>query len=294
MEMSNIQDVQDNQDIQDNEQDIEKAQSTPSPKNKRRKIIIVDDVSFHLMSMRERLRKYYEVYPAQSAEALFELLKQIVPELILLDVNMPDCDGYEIIKDLKSDFNYSSIPVIFLSGKDDRQSIITGMKLGAVDYIRKPCTDVELHECIEFQLDPNKRNEAKPIVLAVDDSPSVLKSVNYILQGQNKVYTLPKPSQLTALLGMITPDLFLLDCNMPDLSGFDLVSIIRKLPGHEETPIVFLTAIGTMDNVSVAASLGACDFLIKPIDETLLREKISLHLKDYIMLRRLRQHKVKQ
>jgi PleD family two-component response regulator len=261
--------------------------------NAKKKIIVVDDVKVQLVLTRERLRKYYEIYPVQSDEELFELLKKIKPDLILLDVNMPDVDGYEIISRLKEDFVHSVVPVIFLSGKYDKQSIVKGMKAGAVDFLKKPCSDSELFESIEFQLNPSKRKEVKPIVLAIDDSPSVLKSVNYILQEHNKVYTLPKPSQLSALLKMVTPDLFLLDCNMPELSGFDLVPMIRKHPEHEETPIIFLTAIGTVDNVSVAASLGACDFIIKPIDEVVLREKISQHLKDFVMNRRIRHYNVR-
>lgn len=262
--------------------------------NKRKKIVIVDDVRVQLESSKEKLRKHFEVYPAQSSEDLFKLLENVIPDLILLDVNMPDISGYDVIKTLKDNPNFCMIPIIFLSGKDDKQSIVSGMKLGAVDFIKKPCSTAELLECVEYQLNPEKRSENKPIVLAVDDSPSVLKAINYALQDSCEVYTLPKSSQLTALLGMITPDLFLLDCNMPELSGFDLVPIVRKLPEHEDTPIIFLTGDGTVDNVTVAASLGASDFIVKPINDDLLREKIDSHLKGYIMYRRIRQHKSKK
>ena len=87
---------------------------------------------------------------------------------------------------------------------------------------------------------------------------------------------------------MITPDLFILDCQMPVYSGFDLVPIIRRIREHEETPIIFLTSEGTIDNISVAINLGARDFIIKPIDEAILREKVALHIKDFMMRRRIR------
>jgi PleD family two-component response regulator len=255
---------------------------------RRRKVIIVDDVQFQLMSIKERLRSRYEVFPAESSEALFKLLENVKPDIILLDVNMPNEDGYEIIAQLKDNPRYAPIPVIFLSGNDDRKSIIQGMKLGAVDFIKKPFSSTDLCDAIEYHLDPAKQEEVKPIILAVDDSPSILRTTKAVLDEKYKVYTLNNPEQLPTLLGMIIPDLFLLDCNMPGLSGFDLVPIIRKFPEHEETPIIFLTSDGTIDNISAAMGFGARDFIIKPIDLLILREKVTNHTKDFIMYRRIR------
>jgi len=64
---------------------------------------------------------------------------------------------------------------------------------------------------------------------------------------------------------------------MPELSGFDCVPIIRAIEGHEDTPIIFLTSEGTVDNISTAA-LGACDFVVKPFNPDVLRKKIAKHL----------------
>jgi DNA-binding response OmpR family regulator len=263
-------------------------------KDTRKKAILVDDMTFYLLSTKERLKKHYEVFPAGSSADLFELLKNVIPDIILLDINMPDCDGYETIKKLKEDAEYSDIPVVFLTANDDKQSVIKGINLGAADYVKKPFTDTELIECIEYQLNPGKLADGnKPIVLAVDDCPSILKSVNYLLNDRYKVYTLNESEKLNALLGIIKPDLFLLDCKMPVLSGFDLVPIIRRHVDHEETPIVYLTSEGTIDNISVAIHLGACDFIVKPIDDAVLREKMALHLKDFRIRRRIRSIKGK-
>jgi len=111
------------------------------------------------------------------------------------------------------------------------------------------------------------------------------------LGDQYTVYTLPDVRAekiLTELLKKITPDLFLLDYGMPILTGFDLVPIIRKIQGHEETPIIFVTSEKTVDSVTVATNLGACDYIIKPIDGVILRKKIAKHLKDFLVRRRVR------
>ena len=255
--------------------------------SKRSKIIIVDDVMFHLLSTKERLKGQYEVYPAQSTEILFELLENVSPELIILDVNMPNTDGYETLKLLKEDMRYYYIPVIFLSSQNTRANLIKAMNMGAEDFLPKPYTDAELITSIETQLNPAQRKTAKPILLAVDDNPSILKSINTILHYDYSVYTLSEPERIRDLLLIITPDLFILDCNMPVLSGFDLIPIIRAIPLHEETPIIFLTAESTFDNMSAAISLGASDFMVKPLDEILLREKVGKYTRSYIIRRRI-------
>ena len=252
------------------------------------KIIMVDDVSFTLISVKERLKQKYEIFPAQSVEILFEMLDNIFPDLILLDINMPEVDGYEAIRRLKEDPSYKEIPVIFLTARNDKHSIKKGMKLGAADFVIKPFTDAELSDCIDYQLSADKREIVKPVVLAVDDNQSILQSVNSMLDDMCKVYTLPEPEKLQTLLQHITPDLFILDCNMPVLNGFELVPIIREIPDHEETPIMFLTSDGTPDNVYVATNLGASGFVVKPIDKDLLRERVSNCLSDFMIRRRVR------
>ena len=118
----------------------------------------------------------------------------------------------------------------------------------------------------------------KKVILAVDDNPSILKSINFFLRDNYTVYTLPEPKKIVSLLAKISPDIFILDCNMPDIKGFDLIPFIRSFPDHKNTPIIFLTGEGTKDNLTEAMKLGASDFLIKPIDENLLREKVAKYI----------------
>ena len=253
----------------------------------KRKIIIVDDIMFHLLSIKERLKEHYIIYPAQTTDMMFHHINKIDPELIILDINMPKSDGYKAIEQLKADDRYNHIPVIFLTSQKDKESLMKAMSLGAVDYLIKPVTDTELIESIEHILNPGSSNALKPVILAVDDSPTILKSVNVFLRDKYTVYTLPEPEKLKELLAMINPDLFILDCNMPFISGFDLVPIIRGYSEYADTPIIFLTGEGTRDNLFVATQLGASDFLVKPINENMLREKVANHLEGFVIRRRL-------
>jgi len=120
--------------------------------NTRHKIILVDDIQSNLDQGRNILRTFFEVYPALSAARLFEILERITPDLILLDIDMPEMNGYEAIKILKSDVRFAEIPVIFLTAKSDSESEVEGFNLGAADYVSKPFYAPMLLKRIEKEL----------------------------------------------------------------------------------------------------------------------------------------------
>jgi putative two-component system response regulator len=98
------------------------------------------------------LSKNYEVYTAPSAAKLFDLLNDIDPAMILLDIEMPEMNGYEAMKILKAKENTKDIPVIFLTGKTDTENELEGLDLGAIDYITKPFQPALLLKRIEVHL----------------------------------------------------------------------------------------------------------------------------------------------
>ena len=121
-------------------------------KNNRSRIILVDDNQTNLATGRNILKTFYEVYPAPSAAKLFEITENIRPDLILLDIEMPEMDGYETINKLKTNKDLADIPVIFLTAKNDESSELEGFNLGAVDYISKPFSGPLLLKRIANQL----------------------------------------------------------------------------------------------------------------------------------------------
>ncbi|MDR0356123.1 MAG: response regulator [Deltaproteobacteria bacterium] len=120
--------------------------------NKRQKIILVDDNVANLSMGRNMLKEAYEVYPVPSAAKLFDLMEHVVPGLILLDVMMPEMDGYEAIKKIKADPRFKEIPVIFLTSMNDESSELEGLSLGALDYVAKPFSAPLLLKRIENHL----------------------------------------------------------------------------------------------------------------------------------------------
>lgn len=257
--------------------------------NIRKKIMIVDDNNAVLQIGKELLIGSYDIFPLPSAEKMFKALEKVTPDLLLLDIKMPHMDGFETIKRLKSDERYSKIPVIFLTGSYAVEDAVKGFGLGAADYVTKPFHNSAFIECVEKHLkraDSESNDESsepveldgRPAVLVVDDSPDILKAVHTILRDTYKVYTLPTPEKLKELLQKTTPDLFLLDYKMPGLTGFDLIPIIREFPKHKDTPIIFLTSDATVDRLTSAVGLGACDYIVKPFKAKLIRDKVAKHI----------------
>ena len=104
----------------------------------RNTIVLVDDQTVNLTASSNMLKTFYRVIPVPSASEMFAVLENVIPDIILLDIAMPDMDGYEAIKILKADERFANIPVIFLTAKDDAKSEVEGLALGASDYITKP------------------------------------------------------------------------------------------------------------------------------------------------------------
>jgi class 3 adenylate cyclase len=116
------------------------------------KIILVDDNPSNLRTGKNVLSEKYEVYTAPSAAKMFDLLRDIKPAVILLDIEMPEQNGYEAIRVLKDGEDTKDIPVIFLTGKTDTDNELEGLSLGAVDYITKPFQPALLLKRIEVHL----------------------------------------------------------------------------------------------------------------------------------------------
>ena len=164
---------------------------------------------------------------------------------------------------------------ITASRKEKKPGTISGIVDGG-DMPREEYELLFLNDAVVF-LD-RAETTRKLRILAVDDSPVMLNTISSVLGEEYKVHVMPKPTMVEKFLEQITPDLFLLDYEMPEINGFELIPIIRKFGEHKETPIIFLTSLGTLELVSSAAKLGACDFIVKPLQADNLREKVAKHI----------------
>ncbi|MCL1954816.1 MAG: response regulator [Spirochaetes bacterium] len=120
--------------------------------NDKKLVILVDDNLANLKIGNNFLEKNYIVATAPSAAKMFSLLENNTPAIILLDIDMPEMNGYEAIKILKSKPETKDIPVIFLTAKNESDDELEGLSLGAIDYITKPFNPALLLKRIEVHL----------------------------------------------------------------------------------------------------------------------------------------------
>ncbi|MDR2558412.1 MAG: response regulator [Oscillospiraceae bacterium] len=116
-------------------------------------IFVVDDIDTNLAMANEALKEHYRVMTLPSAAKMFKLLEKIKPDLILLDIEMPEMDGFEALKRLKENNSQADIPVIFLTSMTDNTVEVRGFQLGVVDFVIKPFSTPVLINRIKTHLD---------------------------------------------------------------------------------------------------------------------------------------------
>lgn len=156
---------------------------------KRKKtIFLVDDNITNLNIGKDILCDDYNVVTIPSAKKMFEMLSKILPDMILLDIEMPGMSGYEAIKQLKAKDETADIPVIFLTVRGDNASELAGLSLGAVDYISKPFAPqllakrIDVHMTVERQKDRLRDYSENLLGMVYEKTKAVVDLQNAILR----------------------------------------------------------------------------------------------------------------
>jgi two-component system, sensor histidine kinase and response regulator len=121
-------------------------------------ILAVDDTPMNLDIILETLGEEYEISISPDGKEALEILESFIPDLILLDIMMPDMDGFEVCSILKKDERLKDVPVIFLTALNSPEDVVKGLSLGAVDYVYKPFNPEELRSrvCTHIELKRSK------------------------------------------------------------------------------------------------------------------------------------------
>jgi len=121
---------------------------------KKNTVLVVDDEKINREILNNILNHDYTVYMAKDGPSAIEMANDLAPDIILLDIVMPDMNGYDALKILKNTEKTKNIPVIFITGLDSAEDEEKGRALDAVDFINKPFSamDVKLRICNQLQL----------------------------------------------------------------------------------------------------------------------------------------------
>lgn len=148
-------------------------------------ILMVDDVKLNHEAASVVLEDTYELYEALSAEEAFEILEKVIPDLILLDIVMPVMDGYGMLKLLKKNPRFKSIPVIFLTADTRPEAEVEGFNQGIVDYITKPFVPIVMKKRIETQiaLAEYERSLEEKVAIKVEEIESMYDVITISFAG---------------------------------------------------------------------------------------------------------------
>lgn len=182
--------------------------------NEKARILIVDDTPKNIQVLGTILKiKNYQINVAQNGLQALEVVQKIRPDLILLDVMMPELDGFETCKRLKASEDTRDIPVIFLTAKVEQEDIINGFKLGAVDYVTKPFNQTELLARVDTHIQLQKAREE--------------------LQNQNEILE-QKVRERTQEIRETQKETLVRLTNASELRDTDTGMHIRRIQGYSE------------------------------------------------------------
>ena len=146
-------------------------------------VFVVDDKDTNLFQAKRALDDDYRVMTLPSAEKMFALLEKIKPDLILLDILMPEMDGFEALGILKANPSYSDIPVVFLTGMTDEEVEVRGFQQGAIDFVSKPFSAPVLKNRIKTHLDIDKliREQTEELLLRATQLQNMKNSIVHVV-----------------------------------------------------------------------------------------------------------------
>jgi signal transduction histidine kinase/DNA-binding response OmpR family regulator len=213
------------------------AKLTSIPEGATTVLVIDDDAVVREVVSRFLNKEGFRVEAAASGEAGLRMARELMPDIITLDVMMPGMDGWSVLSTLKADPELSTIPVIMMSIVSDKN---LGFALGASDYLTKPIDRDRLVGVLrKFEC------EAKGCkVLVVEDDPAAREVLSRAVQREGwEVCEAENGRIALELLANETPDIILLDLMMPEMDGFEFLTELRKEPTFAEIPVVVITAM---------------------------------------------------
>ena len=196
-----------------------------------------------------------------TARSLFSLK---TPDAVLLDLSFttPEEDGLILLSEIVE--RSPNIPVIVFTGRNTLADRLAVSRLGARQFLHKPATTEEIFQAIARVLPQPQTSEAK--VLIVDDDPVILVGLSALLTPWGlEVTTLSQSQQFWQVLIATSPDLVVLDLEMPIVNGLELCKVVRQDAQWGDLPILVVTAHTEAEFLQQAFAAGADDFISKPV-----------------------------
>jgi two-component system, sensor histidine kinase and response regulator len=264
-----------------------------------KKILLVDDQVTNLDVLIQTLQsENFNIFTAPNGKVALDLIHKTKPDLVLLDVTMPEMDGFETCQILKANDATRDIPVIFITARTEREDVEKGFFVGCEEYITKPFDVNEVLNRIRTQLALGKEKNHEFLenptfisgakVLIADDNIINIDVLRKGLDSLNLEVSIATNGKLAVdITSRFQPDLILLDIMMPEMNGFEVCKTLKADPLAKDIPIIFITAKNEPEDIEKGFSLGCVDYIPKPFSqpEVLARVKSHIKLRKLLLLR---------
>ncbi len=243
------------------------------------RLLVVDDDLGVIQHLGSLLAGFAGVSFATNGADAVAMVRAQRPDLVLLDAEMPGLSGFDVCKALKADLSTRQIPVLFITSHVEVDFEVAALRMGAVDFLRKPLEPVQVLARLRLHLRPPAAGLAEHAgserLLIIDDNAAEIELLRQMLQGLGECHFALDAEHALQLAPMLQPDLILLDTNLPGTNGFTLCTRLKAHPALRHVPVVFLTKSKVPGHEPRALSLGADDYLVRPYDAEVLRARVG-------------------
>jgi two-component system cell cycle response regulator len=279
------------------------------------RVLVVDDVPANVKLMEARLSaEYFDVVTASNGLQALAICERAECDIVLLDVMMPDMDGFEVCRRLKSNPITHHIPVVMVTALDQPSDRVRGLEVGADDFLTKPVTDVVLVSRVrslsrlkmvtdelrlraltskEIGIESPEREAVVELgkngrILIVDDRESSYERIVSTLSPEHTVGVETNPADALFNAADGNYDLLIVSLGLKDFDGLRLCSQVRSLERTRSVPILAVAEADNNARLVRGLEIGVNDYLIRPIDKNEMLARVRTQIKKKRYTERLR------
>lgn len=273
------------------------------------RVLVVDDLPQNVKLLEAKLSsEYYTVFTASSGIECLSMVKQCQPDIILLDVMMPEMDGFETCKRLQEDPDTVHIPVVMVTALSEVSDRVQGLESGASDFITKPIDEVHLFARVkslirlklmleelrmrdktraEFGMDDERALKVKDKisgnVLIIDDDVVQSRNIQEALQAHHHNVQNSDPTDALDMTGSNDFDLIIVNTALDEEDGLRLAMGIRSQDNNRQTPIMILVDEDEKNVLVKGLEMGVDDYILTPLEnnELIARTSTQIRRKKY-------------
>jgi two-component system cell cycle response regulator len=274
------------------------------------RVLVVDDVPANVKLLEARLSaEYFDVMTAVSGQEALTICERAECDVVLLDVMMPDMDGFEVCRRLKASMTTHHIPVVMVTALDQPSDRVKGLESGADDFLTKPVSDVALIARVrslsrlklmtdelrmravtsrEIGIESPEREALAEAgrngrILMVDDRPALSDRIQNMLSSEHSVDMERDPTEALFHAAEGNYDLVIVSLDLENFDGLRLCSQLRSLERTRNVPVLAIAEADNNARLVRALEIGVNDYLVRPFDknEILARARTQIRKRRY-------------